>query len=203
MRSPAFCGADGRRIERVDVVSGQQPEIGGDGETGANWRIDGLDRDVRRARLAQAAHFDALVDIKDAQTLRLAALHDSLRKQISGEPRLARLLPLQMVDGFPPRLWIDNISFIVMEPDPRTFRLVRQERASHETVLETRDMKEMIAKVREHASHSLIEAQRSERSFEAGNRGITSQLLMAWLTGFTFGVLALLIVGVMAGRIVF
>jgi len=191
------------RIERVNEVSEQQPEISGDGGVSANRQIDGLERDVRRARLAQAAHFDALVDIKDAQTLRLAALHESLKKQISKEPRLAGLLPLQMVDGFPPRLWIDNISFVVMEPDPRTFRLMRQEQARHETILETRDMKEMIAKVREHASHALIEAQRGERSFEAGNGRITSQLMMAWLTGFTFGVLALLIVGVMTGRIVF
>jgi len=184
-------------------VSKQQPEISRDGGVSANRQVDGLDRDVRRARLAQAAHFDALVDIKDAQTLRLAALHENLRKQISKEPRLAGLLPLQMVDGFPPRLWIDNISFVVMEPDPRTFRLVRQDQAGHETILETRDMPEMIAKVREYASHALIEAQRGSRAIEAGSAPIMSQLVMAWLTGFTFGVLALLIVGVMLGRIVF
>lgn len=184
-------------------MSKQQPEIGGGSSAGANRQVDGLERDVRRARLAQAAHFDALVDIKDAQTLRLAALHESLKKQISKEPRLAGLLPLQMVDGFPPRLWIDNIACVEMEPDPRTFRLMRQEKAGHETILETRDMPEMIAKVREYASHALIEAQRGERVFDAGNGRIMSQLVMAWLTGFTFGVLALLIVGVLTGRIAF
>jgi len=184
-------------------VSKQQPEISGDGSVNANRQIDGLERDVRRARLAQAAHFDALVDIKDAQTLRLDALQENLRKQISKEPRLAGLLPLQMVDGFPPRLWIDNISFVVMEPDPRTFRLVRQEQAGHETILETRDMAEMVAKVREYASHALIEAQRGEQASETGSTQITSPMVMAWLTGFTFGVLALLIAGIVTGRIAF
>jgi len=191
------------QIERVNEVSKQQPEISGDGGVTANRRIDGLERDVRRARLAQAAHFDALVDIKDAQTLRLDALQEKLRKQISSEPRLAGLLPLQMVDVFPPRLWIDNISYIVMEPDPRTYRLMRQEEAGHETILETRDIAEMVAKVREYASHALIEAQRGERASERGGLRITSPMLMAWLTGFTFGVLLLLIVGILTGRIIF
>ena len=83
-------------IEGVDEVSKQRPEISGDDTASANRQIDGLERDVRRARLAQAAHFDALVDIKDAQTLRLDALLHRLRKQISAEPRLAGLLPLQL-----------------------------------------------------------------------------------------------------------
>ncbi len=190
-------------IERVTEVSKQQPEIGGDGSADANRQVDGLERDVRRARLAQAAHFDALVDIRDAQTLRLDALHENLRKQISKEPRLARLLPLQMVDGFPPRLWIDNISFVVMEPDPRTYRLMRQEPAGHETIIETREMAEMVAKVREYASHALIEAQRAEPVSDTGSMQITSPMVMAWLTGFTFGVLALLILGIVTGRIDF
>lgn len=184
-------------------MSKQQPEIGRDGSVSANRQIDGLERDVRRARLAQAAHFDALVDIKDAQTLRLDALQGKLKKQISAEPRLAGLLPLQMADGFPPRLWIDNISYIVMEPDPRTYRLMRQEQAGHETVLETRDMSEMVSKVREYASHALIEAQRGEQSSESSGLRITSPMVMAWLTGFTFGVLAVLIAGIVTGRIVF
>ena len=190
-------------IERVIEVSKQQPEIGGDSRVNVNRQVDGLERDVRRARLAQAAHFDALVDIRDAQTLRLDALQETLRKQISREPALARLLPLQMVDGFPPRLWIDNISFVVMEPDPRTYRLMRQEPAGHETIIETRDMAEMVAKVREYASHALIEAQRGEPASDTGGMRITSPMVMAWLTGFTFGVLALLILGIMTGRIVF
>ncbi len=169
----------------------------------ANQQIDGLERDVRRARLAQAAHFDALVDIRDAQTLRLDALQEKLRKHMSKEPRLARLLPLQMVDGFPPRLWIDNISFIVMEPDPRTYRLMRQEQVGHETILETRDLSEMVAKVREYASHALIEAQRGEQSSEKNGLRITSPMVMAWLTGFTLGVLVVLIAGIITGRIIF
>jgi hypothetical protein len=184
-------------------VSSEQPEINGGQGWSAGRQIDGLERDVRRARLAQAAHFDALVEIRDAQTLRLAALHEDLRKKTAADPRLAALLPLQMESGFPPRLWIDNNSYVTMEPDPRTFRLVRQVTSGHETVLETRELSEMVAKVRECASHSLIESQRNGTSAESGNGKVSSQIVMAWLTGFTFGVLGLLILGILTGRITF
>ena len=90
-----------------------------------------------------------------------------------------------------------------MEPDPRTYRMMRQEQAGHKTVLETRDMAEMVSKIREYASHALIESQRGLEISETGGLRITSPMVMAWLTGFTFGVLALLIAGMVTGRIVF
>ncbi len=181
----------------------QQPEISGESDAQTGLRPDGLEPEVRRARLAQAAHFDALVDIRDAQTLRLAALHGELRKQAAATPRLGNLLSLQLEDGFPPRLWLDNISFVIMEPDPRTFRLMRQDQTHHETVFETRDMPEMIARVRDYASNRLIERQRSDASSDDAGSRFSSQIFMAWLAGFVFGVLALLMLGVMTGRISF
>ena len=61
----------------------------------------------------------------------LAALQDVLRKKTAEEPQLKSLLPLQLETGFPPRLWLDNISYVIMEPDPRTYRLVRQAPDGH------------------------------------------------------------------------
>jgi hypothetical protein len=110
---------------------------------------------------------------------------------------------LQLEDGFPPRLWLDNISFVIMEPDPRTFRLMCQDQTHHETVFETRDMPEMIARVRDYASNRLIERQRSDASSDDAGSRFSSQIFMAWLAGFVFGVLALLMLGVMTGRISF
>ena len=50
-------------IEGVNEVSKQQPEISGDDGVSASRQIDGLERDVRRARLAQA--FGRLIRSKD------------------------------------------------------------------------------------------------------------------------------------------
>ncbi len=187
---------------RPGQLSSLQPDISNDDEA-AGGRVSGLDREVRRARLAQAAHFDAVVGIRDAQTLRLAALNDELVRKMREEPRLAALLPLQMDSGFPPRLWLDDISYVEMEPDPRTFRLVRQDPSGHVTVAETRELREMAARIRTYASHRLIEAERIAGGRVNGNGRGLSQLIMVWLAGFTFGVLALLAAGVMLGKIGF
>ncbi len=189
----------GRRPGQLSTL---QPEIS-NSEEAAGGRVSGFDREVRRARLAQAAHFDAVAGIRDAQTLRLAALNDELVQKMREEPRLAALLPLQMDSGFPPRLWLDDISYVEMEPDPRTFRLVRQDPAGHVTVAETRELREMVARIRTYASHRLIEAERIAGSRTNGNGRSLSQMIMIWLAGFTFGVLALLAAGVMLGKIGF
>lgn len=188
-------------------MSSIQPDIGGteDGGNG-DGRVAGLDRDVRRARLAQAAHFDALVEIRDAQTLRLAALSDELDKTLRQDARLKALLPLQLDSGFPPRLWLDNISYVEMQPDPRTFRLVRQDTSSHVTVAESRNMRDIIGRIRTYAAHRLVETERVTGVGQGdgnGNSRAVSQLIMVWLAGFTFGVLALLAAGVLLGQIRF
>jgi hypothetical protein len=141
-------------------LSTPQPDFNGEQDASSGGGVGGLDRDVRRARLAHAAHFDALVEIRDAQTLRLAALQDVLLKKMAEDPRLKNLLPLQLETGFPPRLWLDNISYIIMEPDPRTFRLVRQASEGHLKIAETRDMSQMFREVRAYASHRLVETER-------------------------------------------
>jgi hypothetical protein len=187
---------------RPGQLSTLQPDISNHDEPDTG-RVSGLEREVRRARLAQAAHFDAVVAIRDAQTLRLAALNDELVRKMREEPRLAALLPLQIDPGFPPRLWLDDISYVEMEPDPRTFRLVRQDLSGHVTVAETRELREIVSRIRSYASHRLIESERIAGGRTNGNGRGLSQLIMVWLAGFTFGVLALLAAGAMLGKIGF
>jgi hypothetical protein len=180
-------------------LSEEQPEISGNGDR--KPRLSGLDRDVRKARLAQAAHFDALVEIRDAQTLRLVALKDALENEMREEPRLKALLPLQLAGEFPPRLWLDNITYVEMQPDPRTFRLVRQQENRHVTVHETRDLANMTRAIKNYASHRLVERELFDPSEENGKSRSVSQLLMSWLTGFTIGIMVMLMAGLLTGRL--
>ena len=184
-------------------MSTPHPDIGTGEDSSGSGGLSGLDREVRRARLAHAAHFDALVEIRDAQTLRLAALHEELRSKFSREPRLRTLFPAQLEAGFPPRLWLDNVSYVEMEPDPRTFRLVRQERAGHLVVAETRDLQKMVRDIGKFAAHRLVEQDAGGNGGEHGNGRTPSQMVMVWLAGFSFGVLSLLALGVLLGKINF
>jgi hypothetical protein len=156
---------------------------------------------VRRARLAQAAHFDALVDIRDAQTLRLAALDSELRRKLDRERDLAARLQVKLETGFPPRLWLDTVAYVEMEPDPRTYRLVRQGKDGHETVAEGRELPAMVSAIRSYAAHRMVEVDMAVTSDGNGLARSWPQVIIIWLTGFIFGVLSLLVAAVMLGKL--
>src|SRR5262245_42341701 len=88
-----------------------------------------LDGALRRARLAEAAHFEATLDIRDAQTLRLQVLKDELQPLVTSRPEAEAFFELALVPGDPPRLWLDFITSVVMAPDPRTYRLIEDSHA--------------------------------------------------------------------------
>jgi hypothetical protein len=164
----------------------------------------GLAEALRKARVSEAAHFEAVLDIRDAQTLRLQVLKDDLEPAAaSSEAR--RYFDLVLLASDPPRLWIDLVGYVVMEPNPRTYRLVQDTAANREILHETTDRAAMAAKVREYMAHRLVARDRQLVSSVAPRterRGYsTGALILAWLSGLSVGVLGLLIVGVVTGRL--
>jgi hypothetical protein len=164
----------------------------------------GLSGALRQARLAEAAHFEAVLDIRDAQTLRLQVLKDDLAAVISANAEIASFVDLALVPGEPPRLWIDLITAVVMAPDPRTYRLVQDSPGGRQTLFETGDRGEMVEKVKQHVAHRLVVRER-ERVGVAAPKPTrighsTTALVLAWLSGFLIGVLTLFIVGILISR---
>ena len=140
--------------------------------------------------------------IRDAQTLRLQVLHDEFAPIVHARREASDFMDLALVQGDPPRLWLDLTSYVVMAPDPRTFRLVQDTRDGAEALFETRKRPEMLAKLTEFAAHRTVERQRAlPTRRRAGARPAgqysTAALLLAWLTGFSFGALALIVAGVL------
>lgn len=165
---------------------------------------DGLKEDIRQARLMEAAHFDALRDLRDAKTVRLQLLKDALLPQVKALPAAAELFDLALVTGEPPRLWIDLITHVQMEPDPRTFRLLQDRQDSREILFESEDIGEMAAAVRRHMAHRLIARERQGAAVTPGQPmpGFsTSSLLLAWTSGFALGALVLMGVAIWFGWI--
>ena len=165
----------------------------------------GLTGALRQARLAEAAHFEAVLDIRDAQTLRLQVLKDELTPSILASLEASSFVDLALVPGDPPRLWIDLITSVVMSPDPRTYRLVQDSAQGRETLLETANKAEMIDRIEQHIAHRLIAREREKTG--AAPRKPTSAgyskgtLFLAWVSGFLMGVLALFIVGIAVSRL--
>jgi hypothetical protein len=150
---------------------------------------------LRRARLAQSAHFDALADIRDAQTLRLQALREDLAAVVE-DARLKDFTDLALIPGDPPKLWIDLVTYVVMFPDPRTYCLIQDRSSGHESLFSSRDRAEMVKSIGERIAHRLVER---ERMLQPGNNRqlivghSSAALLLAWLSGFCLGAVVLLI----------
>lgn len=165
----------------------------------------GLNGALRQARLAEAAHFEAVLDIKDAQTLRLQVLKDELAPMILANAEAAAFVDLALVPGDPPRLWVDLITFIVMAPDPRTYRLIQDGPGGRQTLLETQNRPEMIERIKQHVAHRLIAREREKTGVAAQSPKLigysTGALILAWLSGFSIGVMALFIAGILITRL--
>lgn len=164
-----------------------------------------MDRALHAARIAEGARFDAVMDIKDAQTLRLQVLKDDIQPRISGRAEAAGFIDLALVPGDPPKLWIDLTSYVVMSPDPRTYQLVQDTTQGREVLAQTTDRAEMVGQVTEFIAHRLVARQKAlpppaDRPYSRTQGHSTAALILAWLAGFSLGVLALLAVGIMLAK---
>lgn len=166
---------------------------------------DALAGALRKARLAEAAHVDAVLNLRDSKALRLQLLKDDLLPIVSSNADATKLFDLALVPGEPPRLWLDMISQVVMEPDHRTYRFVQDTRLGRETLFETADRAEMVEHVKTHLAHRLIAREREIAVAAPARESITgysgAALTFAWMTGFAVGALALLMAAILLEKI--
>lgn len=156
---------------------------------------DALAGALREARQAEAAHFEASLELRDAKSLRLQLLKDDLAAEVRALPEARELFDIVLVPGETPKLWIDLISFVVMEPDHRTYRFLQHRQDRREVLFETADREQMSAAVRRHMAHLMVarERQAAAATVPPAPPGYTAaSLILSWASGFAFGALSLL-----------
>jgi hypothetical protein len=119
---------------------------------------------LRRARLAEAAHYDAALGLRDAKAIRLQILKDDLDVIVSSSPEARAMFDLALLPGEVPRLWVDFITSVVMEPDPKTYRLVQDSQGARDTLLETPDRAELVERLKQLMAHRIIARNRQMAS---------------------------------------
>lgn len=176
-------------------------------DAGTSIKADGgLRQALRQARLAEAAHYDAALSLHDSKSLRLQVLKDEIAPAVIGQPDAEALFDLALAPGDPPKLWIDLISFVVMEPDHRTYRLVEDRQPGREILFESDDRAQMAERLRQHMAHRIIARQRQAavpRVTEAVMGHSTAAVILAWLAGFSFGALGLLAAAILLEKLKF
>jgi hypothetical protein len=170
----------------------------------ATGTAGGLDAALRRAREFEAAHFEAVLAVRDAELLRLEALKADLAPIVAAHDRAKEYFDLAISPGEPPRLWIDLLGSVTMAPDPRCYRLTQDLQSGREVLLETTDRAEMVEKIKEYMAHRLVARERliatSTRPRPQPDRYSASALLLTWLAGFAAGALAVAIAFIILKR---
>ncbi|MFT3987626.1 hypothetical protein [Aestuariivirga sp.] len=156
---------------------------------------DGFAAALEQARVLEAAHRDSIYAFADAKTLRLGILKDEIEAVIAGNDDARRAFDIAAYKGPPPRLFLDLTASVVMEPDPKTYRLLSDTAQGSQILLETEDCAAMVKKVQEILAISLIEKRRNSAFLppvnSQGGNASPAALTMAWLTGAVIGALAL------------
>ena len=163
---------------------------------------------LRNARLASAAKLDATLGLADARALRHDALRAELTPIISGNSEAKALFDLNVHAGETPKLWLDLISSVIMEPDPRTYRLVQDQDSRRETLFESTDLKAMSDYVVTYLAHRIVAHEKLARgvsplSVKSANNYSLVDLIYVWITGAAVGILGLMIVAMLLGKLNF
>lgn len=132
---------------------------------------------LRTARLQQAERSEVIVDLRAAEIARLELLRDEVAAVMRQVPtEHAALFDGGLVPGFPPRLWIDIVSFVEMGRDKRTYRFLRDGRQGRDTLAETTETAEMADKVMDYVAHRIIERERALSDETGGTAARAVQL---------------------------
>lgn len=163
---------------------------------------------LKKARLAEAAHVDALLNVKEARGLRLSALRETLLPHLQGHPLAEGFTELTIQPGEAPRLWIDLISSVVVEPDSRNFRLEQERDGRREVLHETADLDEMSGVVLKYIAHRVIAREKLASATTAGPRDSNAaynlgEVIYVWFTGAALGALVLLVMAILLGILKF
>jgi hypothetical protein len=146
-----------------------------------------FDEALISARLAEAAHLDALIKAQDAGALRLDLLRAKLLEQLPEESALRQSMALRLPPEHAPRLFLDFAHSVAMAPNGRDFVLERDHEDRRETLYTANDAAAMASDILRRAAHRAIAEERA-RLDSGPLQAITwGQLAYVWFTGFVVG----------------
>jgi hypothetical protein len=124
-------------------------------------RVASLASALRRARIENAEHSSARVDVRAAEIARLELLSEALVPVLAQTPDDCDLFDVAIAPGSTPRMFIDHIGFIEMARDRRTYRFLQDTRHGRITLIESDRIEEIVDAVTDYIAHRLIEREKA------------------------------------------
>lgn len=164
---------------------------------------------LKSARLAEAAHLDALLALKDAKALRLDLAREKILKGLPQDATGRGLIELKLFPGESPRLFLDLLTSVEMADDGKTYVLQQDMESGRSVLMETSDADALTAHVLKLFAHKRIIAERNLTQFSGQRRDSVGQsddwitMAYVWLTGFIVGASGLAAWAIYMGKLVF
>ena len=127
---------------------------------------------VREARIESAERSGVVVDLRDAELVRLELLNEALDPLFSDIPNEVELFERGISQGDTPRLWVDVVAHVAMGRDKRLYRFVQDTRFGRKVLAESFESGEIVAAVMRYVAHRLVER---ERALAEGPNVLTPQ----------------------------
>jgi hypothetical protein len=163
-----------------------------------------FDQALREARRAEAAHRDALQNVSDAKALRLIDLQERLIKALPENSDILNLVDLRFEPGEEPRLFVDLVTSVSIEPDAHTFRLSQDRDYRRETLLETGHVDDMCRHILKYVAHRLIARERRGAAMTAPDTTWDwPTLVLGWLAAAAAGAMIFATIAKYLGKLNF
>lgn len=115
---------------------------------------------IREVKNAAADRDDVVVEMREAQRMRLEMLAADLRPVFEDVPDDVENFDFVISSGMQPRLWIDAVTHVTMGRDRRTYRFLKDTRVGRVVLAESTDMKPVADQVTRYIAERLVERQR-------------------------------------------
>ena len=148
---------------------------------------------LAEARGEQAARLEAVDNLRRAEEARLRELAVELEPVFADIADGNDLFVCQVVPGEPPRLWIDVLGYVMMDPDGRSYTLVMNAREGRSILAKTAEIKEISNHVVRYIAHRTLDRERAgspasgQFSPSMNRRYAISTVTLAWVCGFAVG----------------
>lgn len=115
---------------------------------------------MRSVRNAAADRDDVVIEMRDAERMRLEIFAQELQPVINEVSREDARFDFSVSSGLQPRFWIDAVSHVAMGRDRRTYRFVRDTRLGRVVLAESSEMKPVLDQVTRYVAERIVERQR-------------------------------------------
>lgn len=115
---------------------------------------------IREVKNAAADRSDVIIEMREAERMRLELLAAELAPIIAEVPEDADLFDFAISSGLQPRFWIDAVAHVAMGRDKRTFRFLKDTRLGRVVLAESTDLKTVANAVTRYLAERIVEQQR-------------------------------------------